>query len=349
MHIRLFILSAVVIGGALAGTGRASAQDVDPQKASACMQAVDGGNYEQVLAVCPEVLATLPEDHPYYAHWSQTVNYASSLQCEPAAQAQQWDSVIAYCEMAVQANPGAFILNYYLGLAYSTRQDWANAAVNYTAFLNGVEGNREAASQLGEQIGVAQRAGGIAYARANAATDAIPLLRAASASDGTDVEVHYRLGLALLATGDSAGSERALAAVIANAPSPIPVVLFLAGQLSYNAGDYASADERLTAYLAAAPGDRGVPDAHYMLAQALQGSDAERAATHYQGFLGGATADDPRLADANYALGTLYFNSEDCANAEQYYKQFMELAPDHANAAQVTEILASIAEGGCQS
>ena len=52
--------------------------------------------------------------------------------------------------------------------------------------------------------------------------------------------------------------------------------------------------------------------------------------------------------DANFALGTIFFNRDDCGNAETHYQQFMELAPDHANAAQVTEILASIAEGGCQ-
>jgi len=346
---RLFSLSALLLAGALFGSAPdARAQDVDPQKAAACLSAVDGANYEQVLAVCPEVLETLPEDHPYYAHWSQTVQYAYSLQCEPAAQAQQWDQVIQYCQMAIEANPGAFILNYYLGLAYQTREDWTNAGVNFSAFLNGVRGNSEAASQLAQQIAVAQRSGGIAYARVNAMQDAIPLLQAASATDGADVEVHFRLGLALLATGDSAAAERALSVVIDNAPNPISSVLFLAGQLNYNSGDYAKADARLTAYLSAAPGDRGVPDAHYMLAQALQGSDETRTITHYQAFLGAAAAGDERVPEASFALGTIYFNQDDCANAEQHYSQFMELAPGDARAAQVTEILASIAEAGCQ-
>ncbi len=326
----------------------AQAQNVDPQKAAACMQAVDGADYEAVLAACPEVLETLPEDHPYYAHWSQTVQYAYSQKCEPAAQAQQWDSVITYCQMAVQANPGAFILNYYLGLAYQSKQDWVNTATNFSAFLGGVRGNSEAASQLGQQIAVARRSGGIAYARVNAMEDAIPLLEAASSASGTDVEVHYRLGVARLSTGDSAGAERALSVVIEHAPNPIPSVLFLAGQLNYNAGDYAKADARLSAYLAAAPQDRGAPDAHYMLAQALQASDEDRALSHYQGFLGAATAGDERIAEANFALGTIFYNRDDCGNAEQHYNRFMELAPGHANGAQVTEILASIAEGGCQ-
>ena len=349
MHTRFLTLSLVLMVGVIAGAARdAAAQDVDPQKAAACMQAVDGQNYEQVLAACPEVLDVLPEDHPYYAHWAQTVNYAYSLQCQPAFDAQQWDSVITYCQMAIQANPGAFIMNYFLGVAYQTQQDWANTAVNFTAFLNGVQGNSDAASQLGDQVAVAQRSGGIAYARAGALQDAIPLLQAASRADGSDVEVHYRLGIALLSTGDSAGAERALSVVIDNAPNPIASVLFLAGQLNYNAGDYARADTRLTAYLAAAPGDKGVPDAHFMLAQALQGSNEDRAVTHYQGFLSGSAGGDPRVVDANFALGTIFYNRDDCGNAETHYQQFMELAPDHANAAQVTEILASIAEGGCQ-
>lgn len=352
MHTRFLTLSvAALLGVLFGGAQEAAAQDVDPQKATACMQAVDSANYEQVLAACPEVVDALPEDHPYYAHWSQTVNYAYSLQCEPAAQAQQWDNVIAYCEMAVAANPGAFILNYYLGLAHQSKQDWTNTAISFTAFLSGVQGNSEAASQLSQQVAAAQRAGGLAYARVNAIQDAIPLLRAAAAANGDDVEVQYRLGIGLLQTGDSAGAERALTAVVDSASAPAQLknpVLFLVGQLNYNAGDYGKADTRLTAYLAAAPGDKGNGEAHFMLAQALQGSDEDRAITHYQGFLSLSAADDPRTIDANFALGTIFYNRDDCGNAEQHYQAFMEMAPDHANAAQVTEILASIAEGGCE-
>lgn len=352
MHTRFLTLSLVLMVGVIAGDARdAAAQDVDPQKAAACMQAVDGQNYEQVLAACPEVLEVLPEDHPYYAHWAQTVNYAYSLQCQPAFDAQQWDSVIAYCEMAIQANPGAFIMNYFLGVAYQTKQDWPNTAVNFSAFLEGVRGNSQAASQLAQQVTIAERSGGIAYARANAVQDAIPLLQAAAAKNATDVEVHYRLGRALLQAQDSAGAERALSVVLDNDP-PSQIrgpVLFLAGQLNYNAGDYAKADARLTAFLETAP-RQGASDAHFMLAQALQGSDEDRAISHYQGFLEtvGSAPGDPRIADANFALGTIFYNRDDCGNAEQHYRQFMELAPYHDNAAQVTEILASIAEGGCQ-
>ena len=352
MPTRFLKLSAIILFSVLlGGVQEAAAQDVDPEKAAACLQAVDSQNYEQVLASCPEVLETLPEDHPYYAHWAQTVNYAYSLQCQPAFDAQQWDSVISYCEMAVQANPGAFIMNYFLGVAYQTKQDWENTAVNFSAFLNGVQGNSEAASQLAEQVATAQRAGGIAYARVNAIQDAIPLLRAAASANADDVEVQYRLGIGLLQTGDSAGAERALTAVVDNASAPAQLknpVLFLVGQLNYNAGDYAKADARLTSYLEAAPGDKGNGDAHFMLAQALQASDEDRAITHYQGFLAGAAGGDPRAADANFALGTIFYNRDDCGNAEQHYQAFMEMAPDHANAAQVTEILASIAEGGCE-
>lgn len=349
MHTRFLTLSLALMVGIIAGgTREAAAQDVDPQKATACMQAVDSANYEQVLAACPEVVDALPEDHPYYAHWSQTVQYAYSLQCQPAFDAQQWDSVIAYCQMAIEANPGAFIMNYFLGIAHQTKQDWVNTAVNFQAFLKGVRGNSEAASQLAQQITIAQRSGGIAFARENAAQDAIPLLQAAARANPKDVEVHFRLGRALLSTGEEAGAERALSVYIAEAPNPVPGIVFLAGQLNFNAGDYARADERLSAFLAAEPNGRGAPEAHYMLALAFQGSDEDRAITHYRGFLGGTAAGDPRLPDANYALGTMYFNRDDCGNAEQHYKALMELAPDHANAAQVTEILASIAEGGCQ-
>ncbi len=348
MQIRLIPLSAALVLGLVAGLApEAAAQDVDPQKASACLQAVDGQNYEQVLAACPEVLETLPEDHPYYAHWSQTVNYAYSLQCEPAAQAQQWDNVISYCQMAVQANPGAFILNYYLGLAYTTKEDFANSAVSFSAFLNGVQSNSDAASQLSEQIAVAQRSAGIAYARAGAAQDAIPLLQAAAAANETDVEVHFRLGRARLDTGDMAGAERAFDVYLDNATQPLPTITFMVGQLAYNAGNVAKADQRLSAFLAAQPTGRGSADAHYMLAQALQGSDEDRAVTHYQGFLAAAPADDARVHDANFALGTIFYNRDDCDGAQTHYQALVDAAPNHASAAQVTELLAQIAEFGC--
>ena len=345
MHTRL--LPLLVLAGAALGAGR----DAAAQDPVACQQAVDGQDWDRVISACPAVLAELPENHPYFVSWTQSLNYAYGIACPAAHDAQQWDGVIAACEPAVQANPDAFIVNYYLGRAYSSKQDWARAAVNFSSFLNGARGNSEVASQLSQQMAIAERYGGLAYARANAAQDAIPLLQGAAAANATDVEVHYRLGIALLQTGDSAGAERALSVVVAEAPSPIPGVLYLAGQLNYNAGDYAKADERLSGYLAADPNGERSADAHYMLAQALQGSDEERAVTHYRGFLdrAGSAPGDPRLVDANYALGTIYFNREDCPNAEQHYSRFMELAPDHANAAQVTELLKQIAEVGCQS
>jgi len=119
MPTRFPALSVVAAFGVLVGSAQeATAQDVDPQKAAACMQAVDGANYEQVLAACPEVLEVLPEDHPYYAHWAQTVNYAYSLQCQPAFEAQQRDSVIAYCQMAVEAG------TFFTDEKTSTIREW---------------------------------------------------------------------------------------------------------------------------------------------------------------------------------------------------------------------------------
>ncbi len=343
-----FLTPLILAGAALFAGRAAAAQDVDPQAALACSQAVDGQDWDQVMSACPAVLAQLPEDHPYYASWTQSVNYAYGLACPGAGEAEQWDQVIATCEPALQANEDAFIFNYFLGRAYAAKQDWTRAAVNFSSFLNGVQGNSEAAAQLSDQVAFAQRVGGIAYARANAVQDAIPLLQAAAAADPKDVEVQFRLGRALLATGEEAGAERALSAYIEEAPNPAPGIVFLAGQLSYNAGDYAKADERLSAFLAAEPNGRGAPEAHYMLALALQGSDEDRAITHYQGFLGGVGPEDPRVPDASFALGTIFFNKDDCSSAEPHYNRFLELAPDHQNAAQVTEILAAIAESGCQ-
>lgn len=342
MPTRLLIL-LVTVGAVWSAAREGAAQDPG---AVACQQAVDGQDWDQVISACPAVLADLPENHPYFVSWTQSLNYAYGIACPAAHDAQQWDRAIAACEPAVQANPDAFIVNYYLGRAYSSTQDWARAAINFSSFLDGAQ-NSDAASQLSQQIAVAQKYGGLAYARANAAQDAIPLLQAAAGADATDVEVHYRLGIALLQTNDPAGAERALSVVLAQ--DPIPGVLYLAGQLNYNAGEFTKAVERLSGYLAADPAGERAPDAHFMLGQALQGSDEDRAITHYRGFLEGAGSGgaDPREADANYAVGSIYYNRDDCANAEQFYKRLMEIAPDHANAAQVQEILASIAEGAC--
>ena len=61
MPTRFLTVSVVALFGVLLGSAQeAAAQDVDPQKATACMQAVDAANYEQVLAACPEVVDALP-------------------------------------------------------------------------------------------------------------------------------------------------------------------------------------------------------------------------------------------------------------------------------------------------
>lgn len=337
-----FRFAALVVCCAAMTAASVRPSEAQDTPAARCSVAVNAQDLDGVIESCPAALEELPADHPFYDHFQQTLNYAFGQRCTPAAQSQDWDSVLTYCVPAASMNPG---LNFVIGLAYQAKQDWANAGPYFEAFVNAGGGQAE-------QVALAQRSGGIALARAGAPDRAVPLLQGAARAKPDDVEVQYRLGVALLRMGDTDGGERALGAVIGAAPAGSAArtqALFMAGQVNHQAGDFAKAAERLGEYLGADPDGERAADVHYMLGQALQGSDTAQAATHYRGFLdrAGSAADDPRVADAAYAAGTIYYNADDCANAETYYQRFIEVASSDERAAQVQEILASIAEGAC--
>ena len=247
------------------------------------------------------------------------------------------------------AAAGNYRVNFLIGLAYQAKEDWANAGPYFEMFVSAAEGDAAGRAGQAEQIAAAQRSGGIAMANAGAPDRAIPLLRAAASANRSDIEVQYRLGVALAQTGDTAGAEQALSVVIAEGPDSgaRTNALLMAGQLNAQAGDCAKASTRLSEYIEKGDGSRNA-DLHVLVAQTCQQSDTALATTHYRGFVESAgAAQHPAYADSLFALGTIYYNADDCANAEQYYKTLMEAAPGHANAAQVQDILASIAEGAC--
>lgn len=336
----------LVCGAVLAAVPGALPAEAQDTPAARCSVAVNAQDLDGVIESCPAALEELPTDHPFYEHFRQTLDYALGQKCQPAAQAQDWDAVINYC---VPAAAGNYRVNFLIGLAYQAKQDWANAGPYFEMFVSAAEGDAAGRAQQADQIAAAQRSGGIAMANAGAPDRAIPLLRGAAAANASDIEVQYRLGVALAQTGDTAGAERALSVVIAEGPDSgaRTNALLMAGQLNAQAGDCAKASERLTEYIGKGDGSRDA-DLHVLVAQTCQQSDTEKATTHYRGFLeSSGAAQHQAYADALFALGTIYYNADDCANAEQYYQTLMEAAPGHANAAQVTDILASIAEGAC--
>lgn len=337
-------LGALLVCGAVLAALPAEAQDA-PTAPALCSAAVNAQDLDGVIESCPTALEEIPTDHPFYEHFRQTLDYALGQKCQPAAQAEDWDSVIRYC---VPAAAGDYRVNFLIGLAYEAKEDWANAGPYFEMFVAAAEGDADGRTRQ-DEIAAAQRNGGIAMARAGAPDRAVPLLRGAAAANASDIEVQYRLGRALAQTGDTAGAEQALSVVIAEGPDSVPRTnaLLMAGQLNAQAGDCAKASERLTEYIGKGDGSRDA-DLHLLVAQTCQQSDTERATTHYRGFVeSSGAAQHQAYADALFALGTIYYNADDCANAEQYYQTLMEAAPGHTNAAQVQDILASIAEGAC--
>ena len=318
----------------------AEAQDTP---AARCSVAVNAQDLDGVIDACPAALEELPTDHPFYDHFQQTLNYAFGQRCTPAAQSQDWDSVLTYCVPAAPMNPG---LNFVIGLAYQAKQDWANAGPYFEAFVSaaGSSGGQS------EQVALAQRSGGLALVLAGAPDRAIPMLQGAAAANRSDLEVQFRLGIALAQTGDTAGADEALSVVIDEGPdSPLRTnALLVAGQINHQAGDYDRSVPRLAEYLEKGDSAR-FSTVHLLLAQSLEESDPARAATHYRSYIDGVGSggDSAQVGDAHWRAGTIFYNDDDCASAEQHYQQMLEISPNHPNAAQAQEILAAIAEGGC--
>lgn len=338
---------AVLACGAFLGAAPASAQDTAPAR---CSVAVNAQDLDGIIADCPAALDELEPDFPFYGHWQQMVQYAFGQKCPPAAQSGDWDSVIAYCGPAAAALPDAYELNLYLGQAYWAKQDFATAGPYFELFVSAAEADAQGRAQRAEQIQIAQQRGGYALFAAGAPDRAIPLLRGAAAADRLDFEVQFRLGIALTQTGDTAGADEALSVVIDEGPdSPLRTnALLVAGQINHQAGDYDRSVPRLAEYLEKGDSAR-FSTVHLLLAQSLEESDPARAATHYRSYIDGVGSggDSAQVGDAHWRAGTIFYNDDDCASAEQHYQQMLEISPDHPNAAQAQEILAAIAEGGC--
>ena len=215
-----------------------------------CEAAIESQVWEDVIAKCEPLLSAHDESHPSYEFYKEnvdyahtTINYQNQQQCMESAQAGAWDTTLTACPAILGVAPDFFVAHLFLGFAHQAKGDGAEAMSSFEEFLAAADANPEMAAQLGDQINLARRNVAIAKSEMGDRAAAIPLLRQVAEADPSDAEAHFRLGYALLQEDDDAGAEESFAAVINLNPDipQLPQVLFLAGQLAYNAQEFESA------------------------------------------------------------------------------------------------------------
>ncbi len=327
-----------------------------PEDDDACEAVIEAQDWEQVIALCEPLLSIHDEGHRMFQFISEnveyahtTLNYATQQRCLTSAQSGDWDTTLEACPTTIAAFPDFFVGHLFVGLAHNARGATAEANPALETFIAAAEASPDAA-QLGEQIALARRTVAMNRLEAGDTAGALPMLRAISASDPTDAEVHFRLGFALLGEDDPEGAREAFDAVISLDPDipQLGQVLFLAGQLAYNAQAYDEASARLTAYIERSPDGDQVTEAHWLLASMAARNDQTGAAvTHFTAFLEDESSGE-RAALANYSLGTIYFNQNQCNRAATYYNRFLRLAPGDPKVGDVQETLLDIEDGLCE-
>lgn len=341
----------------------------DDEEGAPCRDAIEAQDWSEVITLCEALLdireAALAEMDESSRDWAptkenvettrQNVDYAYRMQCEGAAQAQDWSNAIENCGPAAERYPDAFQFHLYLALGHQAAQDTEASVASFRAFLGGVQGNPEMAAQLGQQVAFAQKSLGIALLTTGDRVGAIPVLRDAAAANPGDGELQTRLGFALLEEGDQGGAEAALdAAISLNADNPqvlesIYQQIFRFGANSFNDQDHEAAMVRLTKYLSGQPDGEYATDAHFMVAEiAIRDDENALAMEHYRAFLERAP-DDPRAADVNFRVGEYYFQRRQCGAAERYYRRYMaQGGRSSQNAAYVEDILLDFEDGICE-
>lgn len=328
-----------------------------PEDDDACEAVIEAQDWEQVIALCEPLLAIHDENHRLfqfigenveYAH--TTVNYANQQRCLQAAQGGDWDTTLDACPATIEAFPDFLVGHLFVGLAHNAKGATAEANASLERFVTVAGENPELAEQLKAQLALAQRTVALNNLEAGDAAAALPMLRAAAEGDPTDAEIHFRLGYALLQEDDPEGAQAAFNVVIELNPDipQLGQVLFLAGQLAYNAQNYEEASSRLSAYLEREPEGDQVTEAHWLLgSMAARADQTNTAVTHFAAFLDGESSGE-RAALANYSLGTIYYNRNQCDRALTYYNRFIRLSPNAPQAADVRETILDIEDGLCE-
>jgi len=267
-----------------------------------------------------------------------------------SAQAGPWDTTLPACPAILEVAPDLFVAHLFLAFAHQRTGNQEQAIRSCQEFLSAADANPEMAAQLGEQIAMARRTVAIARSEMGDRAAAIPLFRQVAEADPSDAEAHFRLGYALLQEDDDAAAEESFAAVIALNPDipQLPQVLFLAGQLAYNAQEFDSAAERLNRYLEAEPEGQYATEVHWMLGFIAGRSTDENGMMRHYGAALQADPNNPNARDANYSLGVIAFNRAQCNTALRYFQAFMRLARGDSRAADVEDMILDIEDGVCE-
>ena len=322
-----------------------------------CEAAIDSQVWEDVIEACEPLLSTHDESHPSWEFYKEnveyahtTINYQNQQQCLESAQSGAWDTTLTACPAVIAANPNFIHGHLFLGFAHQAQGNAEGAIGSFEEFLAAADANPEVAAQLGEQIQMARRNVAIGRSEMGDRAAAIPLLRQVAEADPTDAEAHFRLGYALLQDDDTAGAEASFAAVIDLNPDipQLPQVLVLAGQLAYNAQEFATAGERLNAYIEREPEGQYATESHWMLGFLAGRNNDERGMMRHYGAALQAAPNDPRARDANYSLGVIAFNGGQCNTAERYFRAFTRLAGNDSRVADVEDMILDIEDGVCE-
>lgn len=322
-----------------------------------CEAAIESQVWEDVIAKCEPLLSTHDESHPSWEFYQQnveyahtTINYQNQQQCVESAQSGAWDTTLTACPAILATTPDFFVAHLFLGFAHQAKANAAEAMSSFEEFLAAADANSAMAAQLGDQIAMARRNVAIGRLEMGDRAAAIPLLRQVTEADPTDAEAHFRLGFALLQEDDNEGAEEMFSVVIDLNPDipQLPQVLFLTGQLEYNAQDFDSAAGRLNAYIEREPEGQYATEAHWMLGFIAGRNEDQRGMMRHYGAALAADPNNPNARDANYSLGVIAFNGGQCSTAQRYFNAFMRLAGGDSRAADVEDMLLDIEDGVCE-
>ena len=351
----LFAATLAFPGLALSATASHPLVQDDPDEA--CDAAIESQVWEDVIAACEPLLSVHDESHPSWEFYQEnvayahtTINYQHQTQCVESAQAAAWDTTLTACPATLEVNPDFFAGHLFLGFAHQAKGNATEAMSSFEKFLAGTDTNPEMAAQLGDQIAMARRNVALGRSESGDRAAAIPLLRQVAAADPTDVEIHFRLGFALLQEEDTAGAEEAFSVVIAQNPDipQLSQVLYRAASINFNARDYDKAGPRLTGYLEAEPEGEYVTEAHWMLGFIAQLAQDQRGVMRHYGVALQAVPNDPRAKEANYSLGVIAFNGGQCNTAQRYFNAFLRLAGNDSRRADVDDMILDIEDGVCE-
>jgi tetratricopeptide (TPR) repeat protein len=166
---------------------------------------------------------------------------------------------------------------------------------------------------------------GLKYLREGQPDKAVaPLLQAASDSS-LAAEAHYLLGAAYFESGEYAKVAPRLSGLEQGPHAEH--VLFLAEESSRLTGNSAAARQAFRQLNQRFPDS---PWLHFLMGAAYESqSDHERAIAEYRNGL----AKDPKLPNANFAVGYIYWQDRDFAAAKPWLEQELQLHPCHSLAA----------------